>query len=624
MPLPSTPPLSSPSSPTTPRNPRNGSLRTPLRPSRGKRSSAAPPTPQSLVPLRTSLNLRYNSVESAPHSLSRKPPSTRDPNWRIREESVSSDDTRSDTHPDPPTEEQPLPPTTPNKLAGPFTPQAIKSSRSPLRLDTFNIALFSDPIVRGSFTDPPPRRRETRPSLNDETRLDVDQTLTVQEHMDSLGSPMSIISSSPKGTKCASCGGVERLSLLEPCQHQICAPCVTGSLNVVGEKDMICMYCLSPIKSFKIARGHARIHSEISSQGFSSPDDSRQVIHPQDSPTPQGAYHLALSRPDPQLSLTLTTESPIVVLRIDNVPWDVTPPMIEKWLGNPTLICHVLLDREDGRTLNHAFVETRVDYARSALRTHQNKVLGCGRRARAVTITLSNQQDLMHALFPSWPGRFEGALPVYDASPTDPQPPQSADLLTDAELRVILHLIQSPKSHFLKVPALAYWSLLSLLVKTPAPDVFAPGTVPDTLFDIAAFALEKYELQVGTWHYDSVLHMKLIEGALNCRAFTDRQLSLLFRFTNQHPPSMHMNQLSKFGTPMHSSTGKNQPLLVHPLPNTPWRSNEGTGMDPGPLVTLEACNRVAQDFGLDSILVHALAERLVFHSSTGLLPFGHH
>jgi hypothetical protein len=72
--------------------------------------------------------------------------------------------------------------------------------------------------------------------------------------------------------------------------------------------------------------------------------------------------------------------------------------MIEKWLGNPTLICHVLLDRVDGRTLNHAYVETTIEYARSALRTHQNKVLGYGRRARAVTVTLSSQEELMYAV----------------------------------------------------------------------------------------------------------------------------------------------------------------------------------------------------------------------------------
>ncbi|CUA78145.1 hypothetical protein RSOLAG22IIIB_02763 [Rhizoctonia solani] len=619
MPLPSTPPS------INPRNPKSYP-RTPLRLSRG--SNVALPTPQSLVASRISLDSKHDPSRPVPPSPNQKLPSTQDPNWKIREESVSSGDTQADIYYDP--EEQLPPPTTPNKLPGPFTPQGIRNSRDPPHFDIFNLSSSGNLNVRGSFTDPPPRRRETRPPLNEDDRLDIDQVLTVQEYTNLLGSPIPLVSSPPEGTKCASCGGTERLSLLEPCQHQICASCVTGSLNVVGEKEMICMHCMSPIQSFKIARQHARIHPGFSPQDPSSANYSRQVTFPQDSPTPQEGYHLALSRPDLQLSPVLGAEPPIVVLRIDNVPWDVTPPMIEKWLGNPTVICHVLLDRVDGRTLNHAYVETTLDYARSALRTHQNKVLGYSRRARAVTITLSSQRELMHTLFPSWSGRFDGALPVYDASPTDPQPPFSTDLLTDEELRVILHLIQSPKSHFLKVPALAYWSLLSLLVKIPVPDVFAPGTVPDALFgtcdrkDITTFALEKYESQVGARHYDPVLHTKLIDGALNCKAFSDRQLGLLLRFTNRPPPTMRMNQPSNFGTRMHPSN--NQPPLAPPRSNNiPRYSNKGPGMDHEPLVTLEACDRVAQDFGLDSMLVHALAERLVFHSSsTGLLPTGHH
>lgn len=72
--------------------------------------------------------------------------------------------------------------------------------------------------------------------------------------------------------------------------------------------------------------------------------------------------------------------------------------MIEAWLGSSIVMAHVLLDRVDGRTLNHAFVETTMEIARSTLRTHQNKVLGHGRRSRAVTITLSGQEELMHAV----------------------------------------------------------------------------------------------------------------------------------------------------------------------------------------------------------------------------------
>ncbi|KAE9385451.1 hypothetical protein BT96DRAFT_595288 [Gymnopus androsaceus JB14] len=45
-----------------------------------------------------------------------------------------------------------------------------------------------------------------------------------------------------------------------------------------------------------------------------------------------------------------------VVLRIDNVPWDITPPRISVWLGQPVVRVHVLLDRK-GKTMSYAFVE---------------------------------------------------------------------------------------------------------------------------------------------------------------------------------------------------------------------------------------------------------------------------
>ncbi|CAE6425941.1 unnamed protein product [Rhizoctonia solani] len=617
MPSLSTPPLSSPPLPATPRNPNCGTLRTPLRLSRGKRSNVVPPTPQSLVASRTSFDPQNSSNELTLHPLNQKPFSAHGSDWRIREESGSPDEACPEAYAG---DEQAPAPTTPNKLTGPFTPQVIKKSRSPLRFDVPNLALSDNPNVRGSFTDPPPRRRETRPLLDESDYTEVDQIQSPnrapipQEHQVLFGSPLSPVFRSPVGAKCASCGGNERLSLLEPCQHQICASCVTGSLNVVGEKHMICMYCLSPIKSFKIARPFSRIHSEIPPEDSFSMHPSRHISSQQESPTPHGSYITTLSHLDIPLSPNPEGRLPIVVLRIDNVPWDVTPPMIEKWLGNPTLICHVLLDRVDGRTMNHAYVETTIEYARSALRTHQNKVLGYGRRARAVTITLSSQEDLMHALFPSWPGKFEGSLPVYEASPTDSRPPPTVDLLTESELGIVLHLIQSPKSHFLKVPSLAYWSLISVLAKAPVPDVFAPGTMPDSLFDITTFALEQYELLIGTQEYDPLVHVKLVDASLQCKAFTDHQLGTLLRFTNQP---------SKLGTPIHS---RNQLSLALPPPNAvrqPQPFNEG-GVNLRPSVTLDACDRVAQDFGLDSMLVHALAERLVFHSSASLLTSGHH
>ncbi|QRW17102.1 hypothetical protein RhiXN_05104 [Rhizoctonia solani] len=624
MPSPSTPPLSSPPSPTAPHKLKNGTLLTPLRLTRSKLSNMAPPTPQSLVTSRISSEIQGHSGELTSHSPNQKFHLAGDPNWRIREESVSPRDSCHDSLEE--DEQAPLP-TTPNKLTGPFTPQVTKKSRTPLRFDLPNIYISDNPTIRGSFTDPPPRRREMRPLFNKCYDSKVDQTkspsraLTPQERTALFGSPLSPAFRSLVGTKCASCGGDERLSLLEPCRHQICASCVTGSLNVVGEKDMIFLSDSSTIRTHTVGN-LAKVSPSMNS--------SRRIPFSQDSSGSPGSYFTTPSRIDTRISSDLEVDLSIMVLRIDNIPWDVTPPMIEKWLGSPTLICHVLLDRVDGRTLNHAYVETTTENARSALRTHQNKVLGYGRRARAVTITLSSQEELMHVLFPSWPGKFEGSLPIYETSASDSRLSVTGNLLTESELGIILHLIQSPKSHFLKAPCLAYWSLISVLAKVPVPDVFAPGTLPEALFgvrdreDITTFALEQYELLVGTREYEPLVHTKLIDAALRCRAFTDHQLNHLFRFTNQLSSAMHVNQPSNSETPIYS---RNQLYLAPPPTGVmiqPQGFNEGRGADPGRSVMLEACNRVAQDFGLDSTLVHALAERLVFHSSIGVPPSEHH
>lgn len=125
---------------------------------------------------------------------------------------------------------------------------------------------------------------------------------------------------------------------------------------------------------------------------------------------------------------------------------------------------HVLLDRK-GKTLSHAFAEmASAEAAKAALRTSQNSVLGKGKRARGVTVTRSNQEELMRAvrhgnvqienafhsdrirqLFPSWQGTFDGARP--SLSGLDNGRVIAAlqlGLISDAELRSLLHLIRSP------------------------------------------------------------------------------------------------------------------------------------------------------------------------------------
>jgi hypothetical protein len=77
---------------------------------------------------------------------------------------------------------------------------------------------------------------------------------------------------------------------------------------------------------------------------------------------------------------------------------DITPPVVVAWLRHPIIRVHILLDPR-GKTCSHAYVELSTEeIARAALRSVQNSVLGKGKRARGVTVTLSSQSELMHAV----------------------------------------------------------------------------------------------------------------------------------------------------------------------------------------------------------------------------------
>lgn len=71
--------------------------------------------------------------------------------------------------------------------------------------------------------------------------------------------------------------------------------------------------------------------------------------------------------------------------------------MLQRFVKTCTLAAHVLLDVK-GKTLSHAFIQLSSENARVALRSLQNSILGVGKRARAVTITLSSSEELMAAV----------------------------------------------------------------------------------------------------------------------------------------------------------------------------------------------------------------------------------
>ncbi|GJN93034.1 hypothetical protein Rhopal_006079-T1 [Rhodotorula paludigena] len=123
------------------------------------------------------------------------------------------------------------------------------------------------------------------------------------------------------------------------------------------------------------------------------------------------------------------------VVRLDNVPWEVTVDQIEAWLphgtlasdlGNAgsalaaegdealaanagvTMAVHILCNRTDGRTLNQAYIECS---SRSAARKIVRLRDGVKLCNRPVHVSIASQSELLETVFPSYRPGFTGVEP---------------------------------------------------------------------------------------------------------------------------------------------------------------------------------------------------------------------
>ncbi|KAH7922714.1 hypothetical protein BV22DRAFT_1131223 [Leucogyrophana mollusca] len=443
-------------------------------------------------------------------------------------------------------------------------------------------------------------------------------------------------------SSCSVCGrSGDQIAILEPCSHPLCSACLTSALNIVGEKDMECAVCHKPVENFHLqapSSADERASPPVpaprrpSPRGLAFADATtsplqRRSYRPDGGLLPSafetnviGSLMSQLSMFDPPLdsSTPILAPAPVysqqpirpgdnIVLRIDNVPWDITPPAIAAWLRQPVVRVHVLLDSR-GKTLSHAFVELATEeHARAALRGVQNSVLGKGRRARGVTVTRSGQEELMRALFPTWKGRFDGSRPSVNGL-THEQLIETfqAGLITEAELSCLLHLIRSPDSHFLKVPSLPFHSLMSILSKFPADvdsRVFWSSALRDTLFNItftASQVLAK-RLNDGAIQNEPTLLEDVLRTGMSCLAFTTQQIGVLSDIASSCSRSSIAAGISRpvaaspSGSSGHSRSGSGGPML---------RGNINA------MVGDVSYSAIAREFGVEEHLVQALVQRL--------------
>ncbi|CCM05864.1 uncharacterized protein FIBRA_08100 [Fibroporia radiculosa] len=427
---------------------------------------------------------------------------------------------------------------------------------------------------------------------------------------------------------CGTSGGA--LAILEPCLHPLCSACLTSALNIVGEKDMECAVCKAKVDNFQLHKTNPwsaegkRLAREMSGVQERAYSDAEYAAHdegllPSAFDGGPGKDLGGVESFDDFMDRAQGASTPVagrraqrhselgsarrVVLRVDNVPWDITPPAIAAWLKHPVERVHVLLDRK-GKTLSHAYVEVaNAEIAKAALRSAQNSVLGRGKRARGVTVTKSSQEELMRALFPSWQGNFEGSRP--SLSGLDNERVISTlqrGLLSEVELNSLLHLIRSPDSHFLKVPSLPFHSLISILSKFPADDdsrVFWSSTLRDLLYDITHAALQvllarNEENTLSDW---TSLTTQVVRAAMDCQAFTAEQMGKLSDILEASFPT---------SSPSGSSSTSLSPPPLQPKMEEMHQSH--TSGRPSP--SGEAFNELAHEFGVQPQLIEALARRL--------------
>ncbi|KAI0305310.1 hypothetical protein B0F90DRAFT_1703371 [Multifurca ochricompacta] len=483
--------------------------------------------------------------------------------------------------------------------------------------------------IKGSLTDPAPTRR--RSALGQTNLFDIDENNYVPypssfSHAEPLALPLSLndpfdhtdISFEtleyPHGPKvsgyrtlepaapelcCSVCGSLgPSLAELEPCAHLLCSACLTSALNIVGRRTWSVLY--------------ARLGGSMSTAGTPRGRLTPGTLDGFNTENLISDFHFfdlqGSSTPNRNERHHLLRDGELPVLRIDKSLGyvDITPPTVVAWLKHPVQRVHVLLDRK-GKTLSHAYVEMPdEEAARASLRTAQNSVLGKGKRARGVTVTRSCQEELMKALFPSWQGPFDGCRPSLGGLSNE-QVVSALEhgLVSEAELKALLHLIRSPDSHFLKVPSLPFYSLISMLSKFPADAdsrLFWSSASRDLLF--AAIQVLTSSDRKRAMNTPELL-AQLLKVAVTCDVFTVEQRRKFSNFVDIHQPFFsHSPSSSISGHSFRQEPGTPEPMLSQGvlvasqsqrLPRATANSEFG---------------ELANQFGVEPRLVEALAQKL--------------
>ncbi|OCF42892.1 hypothetical protein I317_03243 [Kwoniella heveanensis CBS 569] len=306
---------------------------------------------------------------------------------------------------------------------GPYTPGSSpvsveesrirRVSKSPDLSAIASVSTPSTPFMTPAALPPSPRSRsQSAPGRPVKFSATLGDALEPNEDEITEDQP------SVQETACAACGRQVEINLAKkmiPCQEIVCPSCFSSTLSAVSvtNSHSQCPACLKKVVTFEKIK-------DLSFMASTGPAASKE--------------NLIIKRfGQYPIPVTKSSAGPPIIMRIDNVAWDVTPYIVEKFLPSKTLnqtalqAIHIPINRFDGRTKDYLYIEVdSVEAGQLILKTKQNTFMAggpiTGGKRRPVTITPVSHNELLSELRPHSSQELHSLLQLCQASLGPPTP----------------------------------------------------------------------------------------------------------------------------------------------------------------------------------------------------------
>ncbi|WVF71462.1 hypothetical protein IAT40_006266 [Kwoniella sp. CBS 6097] len=306
----------------------------------------------------------------------------------------------------------------PTPLSSPASAQKTRVRRISKSPDLSAIPSVSAPItpyIAPTVLPPSPRTRSQsapdRPFILEKSIRDV-----LKDEVESQVSELKEDPAQGIEIVCAACSRQVEITLAKqmiPCQEIVCPSCFSSTLSAVSVTNghSHCPACLKKVTTFKRIK-------ELPATTAPGAQEAKPATKR------FGQYPIPVAKPD--------TGGP-VIMRIDNVAWDVTPGIVEHFLPVNTLskrasqAIHIPLNRFDGRTKDYLYIEVdSVKAGQLILKTKQNTYMAggplTGGKKRPVTITPVSHNELLSELRPHSSQELHSLLQLCQGSLGPPTP----------------------------------------------------------------------------------------------------------------------------------------------------------------------------------------------------------